>query len=128
MFFLFIVFWCWAIAEPCRGFEMRRQISRFHGIVSRLGLLKFPVRAIGHQLDNRGRSAFPCRFPAGSLAVKKLSLPGDTDRLPKVPLTHWLKMTSRQMNRAVSGTGFDFSLCFPVRQGKSRRGLTPRST
>src|SRR5260370_28890319 len=76
MFFLFIVFGCRAIAGPCRGFEMCRQISRFRGIISRLGQLKFAVRAVTGTSRKIAVSAlslpFPCQrvgreeiYPAG---------------------------------------------------------------
>jgi hypothetical protein len=129
MFFLFMVFWCRVVAGLCRGFEMRRQISRFRGVVSRFGRWKFPVRAVrGTSRKIAAGALFPAVSLQRALAGKKLSLPGDTGRPSEASLTHCLKTAYRQMCRAVSGPNSIFSLRFPVQQGKSGCGLTPKST
>src|SRR5260370_21289503 len=125
MFFLFIVFGCRAIAGPCRGFEMCRQISRFRGIISRLGQLKFAVRAVTGTSRKIAVSALSLPFPCqrvGREEIYPAGRYGSTSQGTSNPLS---KTVFRQMSRAASGPNLIFSLHFPVRQGKLR--LTPRS-
>ena len=69
---------------------------------------------------NCARLVFPCRFPAGGLAGKKLSLPCAAGPTFRSAVTHCFKVVYRQMSAAVSGPNAIFSLRFPVRQRKFR--------
>src|SRR5205807_10506109 len=108
MLFLFSVFWCWAIAEPFRGFAVFLQ--------------NFPVarsRLVGFSLSAaRQGKIVPC-YGA------KISLPEDLDgALPDI-LSHWQNSDSRQMNRNGCRAQMRFS---PSQQGESRRRVRPRNT
>src|SRR5271169_3513764 len=84
-------------------------------------------RGSGRAPANCARLVFPCRFPAGALAGKKLSLPGDAGSTFRSTLTHCLKGISRQISAAVSEPNAIFSLRFPVRQGNFRPHYGPEA-